>query len=706
MYLNDFKAFKNNLRAINEQSEKSLEDWYFGWENKSSGKGGDGGGAIAIVYNDNVEGGSKELAENFIDELAEKAKESDVAQLESQGAEALKHFKNAMDIRKKLDSGPLRKEDGWYYGKGAWRINSNKIDYLGLTPSWMSWEDDLQEDILEAYFPEVLKGEATKDVNKEEEKEIEKEVDDLLSTTGIKKEEDVYAMAEGWKCKHIKKIYEQEEFTLGPPIGTEDRSRVVTPSDLTEFIVDNYKMKHRSNMMIWGAPGIGKTEIVKQAADLLAKEIGKKIPVYVVTLAQMQPYDLNGIPLAFKKEGSPDFIMDLKERGQIHMDFAIPAWLPGEGEESEGILFFDEINRASLDVLAAALTLLLDRKAQKYNMPPGWRVIAAGNRAMDGPVKPFEGAVASRFLGGHYHLVPTVNDWIEWARSTKAFYMDIEGNVTPEYYIPEEFILFLKHSEKEGKDDISRFFDLEGKPIKTNFTQFYNFEKNKLTSSGEGVSVGFPTPRTWSIAWKNIYAVLFSKPEYRDKLPKDSDPKKKAIDTMPFILQNIKDTNKMEAILDAVVGKPASKAFINYVKVLKRHSDSKGTLNEKLANIFKDPNKPRPLVDIPPIKDPSELYSILGLVISTISSMGTSFGMKEFINWTKWVLDLVGKVSDGELAAHISEFAQLSEHTAKVMIEAARSIIEFKEKGTNKETAMAFKPFAEKFREVLGSFNI
>ena len=459
-------------------------------------------------------------------------------------------------------------------------------------------------------------------------------------------------------------------------------------------------------MMIWGAPGIGKTQIVKDTAKQLEKELGKDIPVVIVTLAQMQPYDLNGIPLLFSKEGEQDFVLTSDKRGKVSMDFAVPAWLPGAADSDEGILFFDEFNRAQADMLSAALTLLLDRKAQRYTMPAGWRVWAAGNRAMDGPVTPLEAAVASRFLGGHVHLVPTVDSWLTWARSDSAFYKDIEGNTTKEWFIPEEFIIFIKSVESNDKSSLPKFFDLDGDPIQTDYKYFYNYDKSKLSAGGEGVAVGFPTPRNWTTAFKNIYASILSDPKVRAQVDPQEDSRRQAIAGFEIALQDNRLNNLITRELKRVVGTSSAMYFMDYIKVFSRHTDSKGTLSEKVANIFKDPNKARPLVDIPMLKDVSERQAILSIIEAHVSTMGKSFNVEAFKNWTQYLQDISEKVKDGELASHVSGCRQSNPNVGLVVRKAMEAFKEFKSTGKNRELGLAAQNFVNQFRELLGSFDI
>jgi len=665
----------------------------------------DTGFELRVVYDESVAGGDRESAEGYLKRATKMEPAKAESILSGLSSAALSNWENAWKIRESrgLDEGPLKKQGEWYVGKGAWRINSNKADFLGMTPKWMTWIDPMQEDIVDAFFPELKGGSAA--IDKESDLDSV-ELPDWMS--GAEKEEDALAMAESRKTslKHLKRIFEEDDFHLGPPSEVEGEADVVSSNDLKEILKMNYKMRHRANVMIWGAPGIGKTMIVKDTARELSLELGKDIPVIIVTLAQMQPYDLNGIPLLFAKEGGEQFVLPMSQRGQVQMDFAVPCWLPGQGDSEEGILFFDEINRAEQDMLSAALTLLLDRKAQKYTMPSGWRVWAAGNRAMDGPVKPLEAAVATRFLGGHVHLVPTVESWAEWARGDKAFYKDIDGNVTEEWYIPDEFLIFLRSVESSDKGDLPKFFDLEGKPIKTEYKYFYKYDKSKLSAGGEGVAVGFPTPRNWATAFQNIYDTILSDPKLRAQVDPQKDPRRQGIAGFEVALADPKTANLIERMLKRIVGATSANYFMEYVKVFTRHSDSKSTLGEKVANIFKDPSKPRPLVDIPMLKNASERQAVLSIIESHIESMGKSFDMKSFENWTKYLKDVADKVKDGELAGHVSGARQKNPKVAEVIRSAMEAYKEFRSTGKNRETAMAAESFITQFRELLGAFDI
>jgi len=146
--------------------------------------------------------------------------------------------------------------------------------------------------------------------------------------------------------------------------------------------------------MIWGAPGIGKSDIIRQVAKQ------RELEVVDIRLAQREPIDMRGLPV-------PD-----------HERKTVEWYISGEwprDNASKGIIFFDEITAADRMNQAAAYELILDRKlGALYSIPPGWYICAAGNRICDHAVAtPMSSALANRFL--HFNLEPDVESWCNWA---------------------------------------------------------------------------------------------------------------------------------------------------------------------------------------------------------------------------------------------------------------------------------------------------
>ena len=154
----------------------------------------------------------------------------------------------------------------------------------------------------------------------------------------------------------------------------------------------------RKPAFLWGAPGVGKSEVVAQVAAGLGQQL---IDVRAVLL---DPVDLRGLPTVEKGKAA----------------WAIPAFLPTSGS---GILFLDELNAAPALVQAACYQLVLDRALGEYRLPDGWTVFAAGNRESDRAVTTrMPSALANRFV--HLQFEPDLDDWSSWAMGP--------GNLQPE----------------------------------------------------------------------------------------------------------------------------------------------------------------------------------------------------------------------------------------------------------------------------------
>ena len=145
-------------------------------------------------------------------------------------------------------------------------------------------------------------------------------------------------------------------------------------------------------LMVWGAPGLGKSSIIKQVAS----EFG--IGFIDVRLAQREPVDVRGLPV-------PD-------RDRKCVDWFVSGEWPREGR---GILLFDELTAADRSLQVAAYELILDRRlGELYKVPDGWFICAAGNRVEDSAVATtMSSALSNRFL--HVELREDVDAWVKWA---------------------------------------------------------------------------------------------------------------------------------------------------------------------------------------------------------------------------------------------------------------------------------------------------
>jgi len=174
---------------------------------------------------------------------------------------------------------------------------------------------------------------------------------------------------------------------------------------------------------LWGAPGIGKSSIVKQIAQ--SNEIG----FIDLRLALMDPTDLKGIPF-YDKDSHTAL-------------WAPPAFLPKSGE---GILFLDELNTAAPSVQASAYQLILDRKVGEYELPDGWAIVAAGNRESDrGVTYRMPAPLANRFV--HFELEVDVDEWKFW-----AYKKEIDARVISYISFKQEHLFTF-----DAKSDVKSF---------------------------------------------------------------------------------------------------------------------------------------------------------------------------------------------------------------------------------------------------------
>jgi len=153
----------------------------------------------------------------------------------------------------------------------------------------------------------------------------------------------------------------------------------------------------RRPVFLWGPPGIGKSDIVKQIGNDLNRQ------VIDVRLALWEPTDIKGIPYYNAEMGT--------------MTWAPPAELPVNAD-STAIIFLDELNSAPPAVQAAAYQLILNRKVGTYALPDGVDIVAAGNREGDrGVTYRMPAPLANRFV--HLEAKVDFDDWQDWATLNK-----------------------------------------------------------------------------------------------------------------------------------------------------------------------------------------------------------------------------------------------------------------------------------------------
>lgn len=156
-------------------------------------------------------------------------------------------------------------------------------------------------------------------------------------------------------------------------------------------------------IMLVGAMGVGKSQIVAQVAE----ELG--IDCVDLRLATQDPGDLIGLPR----------VTTLKD-GTLETTYARPQWFPKPG--TKGILFFDELNRAPVDVRNAIFQILTEGHLHTHRLPEGWYIVSAVNPD-NGlyQVEQLDQAMMRRFCV--IAVSANAEDWMSWAHSK-----DTKGN--------------------------------------------------------------------------------------------------------------------------------------------------------------------------------------------------------------------------------------------------------------------------------------
>jgi hypothetical protein len=221
-----------------------------------------------------------------------------------------------------------------------------------------------------------------------------------------------------------------------------------------QLMLDLIPMRPRRSVFLWGPPGIGKSSIVYQVAELLGYE------VLELRLGDRDPIDFRGVPVPVlrMKDGSEVYLTAAHTvkpedvEGGITRSFP-PSYLALPNKKI--IIFLDEMNMADKAVIKVAQQMVLDHKVADIVLPENIVIIGAGNRETDGAfVQRMPKPTLNRFI--HYFLREDADGWIDWA---------VKNDIHP------MVIAYIKF-----------------KP-----TDLFQFNP-------KSVDKAFPTPRTWEFA--------------------------------------------------------------------------------------------------------------------------------------------------------------------------------------------------------------
>jgi hypothetical protein len=138
------------------------------------------------------------------------------------------------------------------------------------------------------------------------------------------------------------------------------------PSEITTLIDSLLKAPALpAALYLEGAPGTGKTSLVFQAAKEHDLDVIFFHPVF------WEPVDMRGIPAPYEKTA-----------GDWRTRWCSPDYLPTNLQE-RGVCIIDELAQADPAMQKACAPICLEKRFGDRQLPPGWLVVATGNRTSD-----------------------------------------------------------------------------------------------------------------------------------------------------------------------------------------------------------------------------------------------------------------------------------------------------------------------------------
>jgi hypothetical protein len=368
-----------------------------------------------------------------------------------------------------------------------------------------------------------------------------------------------------------------------PNTDLEDVTREELKLEL-ETLIDAGQAGDKPNpLLIWGAPGIGKTAIINEVAKFHDMSLGNN-RLIVMDLATMAPEDFF-LPAAKGGVGI-DFEPGTKSTRLPIED--LPLYDVREGKKGDdeangvdqagGIIFFDEIARCNQKVQNILMKLCDDdRRVGSFELGSKWVIVCAANRESDSTDSNmsynFDPILGNRFK--QVNFVPTFGEWADWAGKAT----DKQGDLT----VLPEITTFL------------RFFE----------DYWHNMDPDDVDSLG-GKKTIFPTPRSWTKASIQLKAKRTT--AKRLGIPFTPEMAKKSIATS--------------------VGKAAAQQFAAFLELTARIKP------EDIKKVYTDPS------NAPTIKDvKGDLNSQIGLIAAVLmQKQKQKLTDDEIKNFIKWVI--------------------------------------------------------------------
>jgi hypothetical protein len=172
--------------------------------------------------------------------------------------------------------------------------------------------------------------------------------------------------------------------------------------EMQDLLIEAYVCDPKQNLGFRGSPGIGKTEGIYGAANIL-RETHPDFFTKVVILSQCESVDFR-MPFVYGSDEKRYTFLP-------HDDYIF-------SKDAKGFLFFDEAPNASMDVLKAIQQIASDRRLGEIDIPEGIMIVLAGNRKEDrAGVNSIPTSFANRIEWHNIHV--DYEAWLDWAHKMK-----------------------------------------------------------------------------------------------------------------------------------------------------------------------------------------------------------------------------------------------------------------------------------------------
>lgn len=372
----------------------------------------------------------------------------------------------------------------------------------------------------------------------------------------------------------LKTLFEAEDSHLGEKekISLKGTFCDWSQEQIVNYMANEYMSRYNGNkpnslpLLIWGAPGIGKTSIIRSLKEVVKAETGKEINIISINGGNVGPDDFT-MPASIIKTITSNDIEDadnddFKGATQTVIKDLPKTWLPVYNPQSDeadpellnaianggglvkdedgndviengpgGIFFIDEYSRmtqAGMDALMQTPTTREIGSNSTLRFGDRWVIVCAANRKDDmsrrggSDALSFEGASKTRF--NHCNFVPDPKDWLEWAKKESS----------------------RRPGRKNVLTDIVSYIESELKRDPKEFGDFYEMWKHP--SGDLNGEKGTANPRTWEALSETLIDQCIEN-RFGKKYP--------AISSMP--------KSALAHIASGIVGADVAKRFATFV---------------------------------------------------------------------------------------------------------------------------------------------